>query len=206
MIGIYKITSPTGKIYIGQSTNIENRKYYYSSVKCDKQHKLYNSLQKHGWEQHKFEIIEECSLDQLNEREIYWGLYYDVLGENGLNLRLGDANGLCSEETKKKIGTTNSRPKPSNFNSNLKKAVLQFDKQGNLIAEYESYHDAKNKTGLSLTEVLRGKAKTAGGFIFKYKDEWDGNPPMIKPHGTLGKQQPFKGRISPNKGKTRKLN
>jgi hypothetical protein len=206
MIGIYKITSPTGKIYIGQSTNIENRKYYYSSVKCDKQHKLYNSLQKHGWEQHIFEIIEECSLDQLNEKEIYWGLYYDVLGENGLNLRLGDANGLCSEETKKKIGITNSRPKPSNFNSNLKKAVLQFDKQGNLIAEYESYHDAKNKTGLSLTEVLRGKAKTAGGFIFKYKDEWDGNPPVIKPHGTLGKQQPFKGRISPNKGKTRKLN
>ena len=205
MIGIYKITSPTGKIYIGQSTNIENRKYYYSSVKCDKQHKLYNSLQKHGWEQHIFEIIEECSLDQLNEREIYWGLYYDVLGENGLNLRLGDANGLCSEETKKKIGTTNSRPKPSNFNSNLKKAVLQFDKQGNLIAEYESYHDAKNKTGLSLTEVLRGKAKTAGGFIFKYKDKWDGNPPVIKPHGTLGKQQPFKGRISPNKGKTRKI-
>ena len=148
----------------------------------------------------------ESFKDQLNEKEIYWGLYYDVLGENGLNLRLGDANGLCSEETKKKIGITNSRPKPSNFNSNLKKAVLQFDKQGNLIAEYESYHDAKNKTGLSLTEVLRGKAKTAGGFIFKYKDEWDGNPPVIKPHGTLGKQQPFKGRISPNKGKTRKLN
>jgi hypothetical protein len=204
MIGIYKITSPTRKIYIGQSTNIENRKYYYSSIKCNKQHKLYNSLQKHGWEQHIFEIIEECSLDQLNEREIHWGLYYDVLGENGLNLRLGDANGFCSEETKKKIGTTNSRPKPSNFNSNLKKAVLQFDKHGNLIAEYESYHDAKNKTGLSLTEVLRGKAKTAGGFIFKYKDEWDGNPPTLKPHGTLGKQQPFKGRISPNKGKTRK--
>ena len=97
MIGIYKITSPTGKIYIGQSTNIENRKYYYSSIKCNKQHKLYNSLQKQGWEQHMFEIIEECSLDQLNEREIHWGLYYDVLGENGLNLRLGYANGFCSE-------------------------------------------------------------------------------------------------------------
>jgi hypothetical protein len=204
MIGIYKITSPTNKIYIGQSTNIENRKYYYTSIKCDKQHKLYNSLVKYGWEQHKFEVIEECSLEQLNEREIYWGQYYDVLSENGLNLRLGDANGLCSEETKQKIGLTNSRPKPDNFNSNLKKPVLQFDKQGNLIAEYESYHDAKNKTGLSLTEVLRGKAKTAGGYIFKYKDDWDGVPPSIKPHGTIGKQQPFKGRVSPNKGKTQK--
>jgi hypothetical protein len=204
MMGIYKITSPTNKIYIGQSTNIENRKYYYASIKCDKQPKLYNSLVKYGWEQHIFEVIEECNLEQLNEREIYWGQYYDVLGENGLNLRLGDANGLCSEETKQKIGLTNSRPKPDNFNSNLKKPVLQFDKQGNLIAEYESYHDAKNKTGLSLTEALRGKAKTAGGYIFKYKNDWDGTPPSIKPHGTTGKQQPFKGRISPNKGKTRK--
>jgi hypothetical protein len=204
MIGIYKITSPTGKIYIGQSTNINNRKYYYSSIKCDKQPKLYNSLLKYGWEQHIFEIVEECNLEQLNDKEIYWGMYYNVLGEDGLNLRLGDANGVCSEETKQKIGLTNSRPKPNNFNSALKKPVLQFDKQGNLIAEYESYHDAKNKTGLSLTEVLRGKAKTAGGYIFKYKDDWDGNPPLITPHGTLGKQQPFKGRISPNKGKTRK--
>jgi hypothetical protein len=204
MIGIYKITSPTNKIYIGQSTNIENRKYYYTSIKCDKQPKLYNSLLKYGWEQHIFEVIEECLEKQLNEREIYWGNYFKVLGENGLNLRLGDANGLCSEETKQKIGLTNSRPKPDNFNSNLRKPVLQFDKQGNLIAEYESYHDAKNKTGLSLTEVLRGKAKTAGGYIFKYKDDWDGIPPSIKPHGTIGKQQPFKGRVSPNKGKTQK--
>jgi hypothetical protein len=204
MIGIYKITSPTNKIYIGQSTNIENRKYYYTSIKCDKQPKLYNSLLKYGWEQHIFEVIEECLEEQLNEREIYWGNYFKVLGENGLNLRLGDANGLCSKETKQKIGLTNSRPKPDNFNSSLRKSVLQFDKQGNLVAEYESYHDAKNKTGLSLTEVLRGKAKTAGGYIFKYKNDWDGVPPLIKPHGTIGKQQPFKGRVSPNKGKTRK--
>lgn len=201
MIGIYKITNPTGKIYIGQSINLEKREDDYMKLRCDKQPKLYNSLKKYGWEQHIFEIIEKCSLEQLNKREIYWGLYYNVLEENGLNLRLGDARGKCSEEMKKKIGQTNSRPKPEKFNSELKKPVLQFNKQGDLIAEYESYHDAKNKTGLSLTEVLRGKAKTAGGYIFKYKDEWDGNQPIIKPHGTLGKQQSFKGRTSPNKGK-----
>jgi group I intron endonuclease len=163
MIGIYKITNPTGKIYIGQSINLEKREDDYMKLRCDKQPKLYNSLKKYGWGQHIFEIIEKCSLEQLNEREIYWGLYYNVLEENGLNLRLGDARGKCSEEMKKKIGQTNSRPKPEKFNSELKKPVLQFNKQGDLIAEYESYHDAKNKTGLSLTEVLRGKAKTAGG-------------------------------------------
>ena len=34
MIGIYKITNPSGKIYIGQSINIENRKKIYSKSIC----------------------------------------------------------------------------------------------------------------------------------------------------------------------------
>jgi group I intron endonuclease len=201
-IGIYKITSPSNKIYIGQSTNLKKREDDYKKLRCDKQPKLYNSIQCYGWEQHKFDIIEECSLEQLNEREIYWGLYYDVLGENGLNLRLGDANGLCSQETKDKIGLSNSGPKPEGFNQKLSKSVLQFDLKGNLIAEYTSYNNAVKATGLRLAEVLRGAVKTAGGYTFKYKNEWDGKPPTIKPHGNLGKQQPFKGRVSPTKGKS----
>ena len=76
-IGIYKITSPNNKVYIGQSINIEIRKKYYLNLnKCKKQPKLYNSLKKYGFDQHIFEIIEECNLDQLNEREIYWKQYY----------------------------------------------------------------------------------------------------------------------------------
>ena len=44
IIGIYKITNPKDKVYIGQSSNIEKRKYYYFSIKCDKQPKIYNSI------------------------------------------------------------------------------------------------------------------------------------------------------------------
>lgn len=102
MVGIYKITNPKGKIYIGQSINVKIRNNFYKTNNCKNQPKLYNSFQKYGWEQHVFEIIEECNLDQLNEKEIYWGLYYDVLGEKGLNLRLGNGRGLVSEETKQK--------------------------------------------------------------------------------------------------------
>jgi group I intron endonuclease len=73
MIGIYKITNPKGKIYIGQSMNINKRKYAYKSA--DKRvigPKISNSLNKYGWENHKFEIIEECNIDQLYEKEVYW--------------------------------------------------------------------------------------------------------------------------------------
>lgn len=85
-IGIYKITSPKGKIYIGQSKHIEKRFYYYQRGRCEQQRKLYNSLFKHGWENHIFEIIEECEESELDCRERHWQDFYDVKDrEKGLN-------------------------------------------------------------------------------------------------------------------------
>lgn len=106
MIGIYKITNPNGKIYIGQSTNIKERIRKYEKLNNKGQIKLFNSFQKYGIKNHKIEIIEKCNKDQLNIREIYWGTYYDVLGDNGLNLRLGNGRGSCSEFTKNKISNS----------------------------------------------------------------------------------------------------
>jgi len=91
--GIYKITNPKGKIYIGQTSNWNKRLRYYKTFQCKGQIKLYNSLRKYGPEDHKFEIIEECSTDLLNEREIYWIKKYDSLGKNGMNLKEGGAGG-----------------------------------------------------------------------------------------------------------------
>ena len=76
MIGIYKIISPTNKPYIGQSINIKKRFGQYKRFDCKNQNKLYNSLVKYGWDAHKKDILEECSIEQLNERETYWKQYY----------------------------------------------------------------------------------------------------------------------------------
>jgi group I intron endonuclease len=107
MIGIYKITNPSNKIYIGQSINIKKRWQYYKSQyhnKKDKQNKLFNSLKKYGPENHKFEIIEECTIKQLNEREIYWGNYYKCTDSNiGLNLRELGKQGQWTDEAKSKL-------------------------------------------------------------------------------------------------------
>jgi group I intron endonuclease len=135
MIGIYKITSPSNKIYIGQSVNIETRFRKYKYLNCKRQTYLYNSFQKYGVENHKFEIIEECSLEQLNEREIYWGNYFNVLDKNGLNLRLGDARGKCSEEMKLKIGKGNknkimSEEARNNISKALKGRKITWDTPG----------------------------------------------------------------------------
>ena len=85
MIGIYKIISPSGKVYVGQSINIESRIKKYASCNCKLQVRLYSSIKKYGWENHIFEILEECSIEELNSRERYWQDQYECIGKNGLN-------------------------------------------------------------------------------------------------------------------------
>ena len=51
---------------------------------------------------------------------------------------------------------------------------LQFDKNGNFINEYHSVSDATRKTGVhqgNICMVCRGKLKSTGGYVWKYKDD-----------------------------------
>ena len=81
MIGIYKITNQVnGKVYIGQSVNIKKRwtdHIYYAKHEKNKTSRLYLAIRKHGLDNFKFEVLEECSQELLDEREIYWITYFD---------------------------------------------------------------------------------------------------------------------------------
>jgi group I intron endonuclease len=93
MQGIYKITNPEGKSYIGLSTNIETRweSYrYYTGMSKNSSIKF--SLKKYGYDAHKFEILEKVKGDakHLRDRERYWIDKYNTLNE-GLN----DNRGGC---------------------------------------------------------------------------------------------------------------
>ena len=94
--GVYKITSPTGKSYVGQSLDIHKRWHQYKKHFFQKQYKLYYSIQKYGYENHIFTILEECAELDLNIRERFWQDFYNVV-EDGLNLT------LTNSEEKKKI-------------------------------------------------------------------------------------------------------
>lgn len=95
MIGIYKITSKTtGKIYVGQSINIKKRFYEHTYQAFNRNELGYNSIlhqamRKYGAEDFSFEIIEECSVDQLDEREKYWIKELNTLSPNGYNILAG---------------------------------------------------------------------------------------------------------------------
>jgi len=93
MIGIYKIISPKGKIYIGQSTDIMDRWYKGHKYNSGTGRKLKNSFNKYGWDNHIHEIIEECSADQLDERETYWINFYDSFNKGLNSTRTGGSQG-----------------------------------------------------------------------------------------------------------------
>ena len=110
--GVYKITSPSNKVYIGQSTSVKRRfKQYQSNHSSNKfQRKLFNSFQKYGVENHIFEVIEYVDISMLYVRERFWQEFYNVLDKNlGLNLLLTKTDMLpckMSEETKLKISAS----------------------------------------------------------------------------------------------------
>lgn len=111
MVGIYKITSPRNKIYIGQSLDLVRREKEYKRLHCKGQPKLYYSLKKYGIENHIFEVIEFCSIIDLNDKERYYQDLFNSVGDFGLNLKLTSDNcrsGKLSDETKKKISKSNT--------------------------------------------------------------------------------------------------
>lgn len=109
MIGIYKITSPSGKVYIGQSWNIFKRFDSHKRILHKRKCKFYSSLKSYGWENHVKSIIHELPED-FNDQEIldnYEILYmelYEACGIELLNLKTGGSHGKHNEETKLKIG------------------------------------------------------------------------------------------------------
>lgn len=131
--GIYKITSPTGKVYIGQSIDICSRLKQYQVKDCKKQPKLFSSLIKYGYENHSVEIIEHCTVDFLNERERYWQDFYNC-SKIGLNCRLtktNDKSGTISKETKEKLRNLYKGKKRSEESIQKQKKTWEHNKSIN---------------------------------------------------------------------------
>lgn len=73
---IYKIETPSKRVYIGQTIDLDTRKRYYSNNNCERQKVLFNSLKKYGFDSCKFDIIEEVLNDDLDKKERYYIDYF----------------------------------------------------------------------------------------------------------------------------------
>lgn len=86
---IYMYTSPSGKHYIGQTIQSliarsgSDGKYYKGSKK------FYEAILKYGFKNFKIDILEECLIEELNEKEKYYIKKYNSLFPNGYNISEG---------------------------------------------------------------------------------------------------------------------
>ena len=85
MIGIYKIENLTNhKVYVGQSVHIERR--WTEHCQPSSKSLVGKVIQKYGKENFSFQILEECQIEQLNQKEKYYIEFYNSVVPNGYNI------------------------------------------------------------------------------------------------------------------------
>jgi group I intron endonuclease len=107
MIGIYRITSPSGRVYIGQTWNSSKRFSYYRKARCLSQPILYNFILKYGAENHSIEIIHnlphDVSQDIIDHYEKFYIDSYKDVGIKLMNIREGGSHGKHSQVSKERM-------------------------------------------------------------------------------------------------------
>ena len=220
---IYKYTSPSGKCYIGQTTNEllrrklwNSSKYHYAGAKIDR------ARSKYGPNSFSYEVLvrntyssRSIAVEDLNRLEIYYIGLYDsyrdgyncTIGGDGVTgvklteeqiakVIIANKGKKLTEEHKRKIGdksrawqnTEEGRAKMSKIRKSKKHTkkhkvseswvshVLQYDLKGNFIKEHYSIIEAARSIGKeslkgNISAVCRGVRTTAGGYIWKYKED-----------------------------------
>lgn len=95
---------------------------------------------KYGYESHRFEIIELCSIEDLNDRERFYQDKFNVLGPNGLNCRLQRSNDKSGRLSKDTIIKLKSRDMSYMFGNDFRTGIPHC-----------------NKTKCKISKSLKGK-------------------------------------------------
>lgn len=164
---IYRCTHiDTGRCYIGQSTEYEQRKKHHLMLSrlnphYDRRNKFHNCIRKYGEDAFNWDILYTVTaknIDSLRDG-LDWLESYEIDShdsrKNGLNITVGGR----------------SLPYGSNRNA---KPIYQCKLDGTLIKEWSSAVEASETTGVhesTINSCCKGRGITAGGFIWEYVDE-----------------------------------
>lgn len=142
-------------------------------------HKERRGLPVHKWMFSKYEKgltivhsqIDSCSESEWENRERYWIKYYKDQGYDLLNLDIG-GKGIITAEKRSKSSIERSI-------EGKRKPVVALNMDGTFYDEFPSIRDAYRECNLNnmqcIFNVLHGMTKSAGGFIWVFKSDYDPN-------------------------------
>lgn len=200
VIGIYIIkNAANGKVYIGQSVDVEYRICNHFSCLKHNRHDNEHMQRSYNADPDAFswELLCECKESELDEKEIqYIKDYNSTDPQHGYNRSYGgqqyhratlETRRKMSESKKgkkfteehcRKIGLANSRRRLSEetkrkIASHRRKAVLQYSLDGEFIMRHESVKAAAEYVGLksrnSIRNVINGICEQSAGFKWEYE-------------------------------------
>lgn len=170
---IYKYTSPSEKVYIGQTYNEKARKKRfrclsasYGSAKID------NARRKYGAQNFEYEVLytietEDKSLlmKELNEKEAYFIEEFDSIN-SGYNILKGGTNAyqehIITKEIRDKISKNNS------------KTIWQYTLEGEFIKSWTSTLEIENCLRIQhslISKNCKRQTTHCRNFIFRYEGD-----------------------------------
>ena len=184
---VYKHTSPSSKVYIGVTNNI-NQRWSGNGRKYKGSTRIHNAIKKYGWENFKHEIL-FSGLTKDNaykkEKELI-EKYKSTNPLYGYNLQSGGITGEHNQESKNKISAA---LKGHHVSEKVKEAVRNA-KSICIVCletgvEYKSAKEASvalNICHSSILKAAKGIQESSGGLHFARKEDiQSGNIPKFKP-------------------------
>lgn len=176
--GIYSIENLINhKKYIGQSVNIKHRWSCHIRDLNNNIHDndyLQNSWNKYGKENFKFEILEECSIDLLNDKERFYIDLYNTMNRGyGYNLKSGgqDSN-YVTDEVKKKISESNKNYYKEHPEAKKESSISAYNQWSNPEIKAKIMGENNGMYGKTHTKEARKKISEAQkGHVSKYRNK-----------------------------------
>lgn len=187
MYTIYKATSPSGKIYIGLTKNLYNRKKSHKSdAKSGAKTPFHKAIRKYGWDLITWEVLEKnIPLNRAEDRETYWINKLNTMdSKNGYNAAIGGLGFPGTKRAKNKISNTLKNIYHKKPGTRLKhsrerggRPIDVWKINGDYVGQFNTQVDCCEKLNLIKSIVCRclsGKypsRRSHRGLVFKYTEE-----------------------------------
>lgn len=161
-VGVYKWTTPSGKIYVGSSVDLKQRKADHLKDLRKGNHKnrhLQNAFRKYGEENFSWEVLEHVSEDGLLlQREEFWIVSLRAADrKHGYNINPTATGGTRSAETRARMSAAQMGKSKGRILSAEHKAKISSSLMGKVVSPEIRAKLSASRKGMVFSAEHRAK-------------------------------------------------